>query len=383
MSPPGDFESPASTNFATPAWEGDKYIGLLARSKRLALWYHLAPMQRCDFNYDLPPDLIAQHPTGERGDSRLLCLEGGSGKLADRLFADLPALLQPGDLLVFNDTRVMPARLYGHKESGGRVEILIERLLAPDRGLAHVKASKSPKPGTRLQVGDATELEVVGRQNDLFELVIQEGDLTDLMAREGHMPLPPYIARADDAFDRERYQTVYGRRLGAVAAPTAGLHFDQPMLERLAEMGVESARVTLHVGAGTFQPVRVERLEEHVMHAEYVEVDAAVCAKVRATRERGGRIVAVGTTSVRSLESAAADGELKPFQGDTRLFIRPGYQFRSVDALLTNFHLPESTLLMLVSAFAGYEQVMAAYRHAVAERYRFFSYGDAMFLTRR
>jgi S-adenosylmethionine:tRNA ribosyltransferase-isomerase len=339
-------------------------------------------MQRSDFSYELPSDLIAQHPSGERGDSRLLCLEGPSGRLSDRMFADLPALLQPGDLLVFNDTRVMPARLYGRKESGGRVEILIERVLESNRGLAHVKASKSPKPGSRLQVGDSAELEVVGRRDDLFELLLSDGDLTDLMAREGHMPLPPYIARADEAFDRERYQTVYGQRLGAVAAPTAGLHFDKTMLDRLAKLGVESARVTLHVGAGTFQPVRVEDLDRHVMHSEYVEVDAEVCARVRETRERGGRIVAVGTTSVRSLESAAADGELKPFQGDTRLFIRPGYHFQCVDVLLTNFHLPESTLLMLVSAFAGYEQVMAAYRHAVAERYRFFSYGDAMFLTR-
>lgn len=340
-------------------------------------------MQRSDFNYDLPTELIAQHPTGERGGGRMLCLDGGSGQRVDRNFCDLPGLLNPGDLLVFNDTRVMPARMYGQKQSGGKVEILIERILDPRRGLAHVRASKSPKPGSRILIGDAAEIEVLGRQGELFELAVREMDLIELMAQEGHMPLPPYIARADDGLDRERYQTVYGERLGAVAAPTAGLHFDQVMLDRLADEGVESAYVTLHVGAGTFQPVRVDRLEDHVMHSEYAEVDAGVCAKVKATQERGGRVVAVGTTSVRSLESAAASGELKPFQGDTRLFIRPGYRFRCVDALVTNFHLPESTLLMLVSAFAGYEQVMAAYRHAVAGRYRFFSYGDAMFLTRR
>jgi S-adenosylmethionine:tRNA ribosyltransferase-isomerase len=340
-------------------------------------------MQRTDFHYDLPSELIAQHPTGERGGGRLLCLDGGSGQQVDRQFADLPGLLNPGDLLVFNDTRVMPARLHGQKQSGGKVEILIERILEPRLGLAHIKASKSPKPGGRILIGDAAELEVLGRRGELFELACRDLDLVELMAQVGHMPLPPYIARADDGLDRERYQTVYGERLGAVAAPTAGLHFDQAMLKRLAEKGVERAHVTLHVGAGTFQPVRVDRLEDHVMHSEYAEVDAGVCAQVDATRARGGRVVAVGTTSVRSLESAAAEGELRPFQGDTRLFIRPGYRFRCVDALLTNFHLPESTLLMLVSAFAGYGQVMAAYRHAVAQRYRFFSYGDAMFLTRR
>ncbi|HEC15546.1 MAG TPA: tRNA preQ1(34) S-adenosylmethionine ribosyltransferase-isomerase QueA [Sedimenticola sp.] len=340
-------------------------------------------MRRSDFKYDLPGGLIAQHPAGERGGSRLLCLDGDSGGLADRRFADLPDLLRPGDLLVFNDTRVMPARLHGRKTTGGRVEILIERVLEPRLGLAHVRASKSPKAGARILIGDGAEIQILGRRGELFELASPGMDLLDLMAREGHMPLPPYIARSDDALDRERYQTVYGDRLGAVAAPTAGLHFDQAMLDRLAAAGVDSASLTLHVGAGTFQPVRVERLEDHVMHSEYVEVGPEACARVRAARERGGRVVAVGTTSVRSLESAAADGDLAPFQGDTRLFIRPGYRFNCVDALITNFHLPESTLLMLVCAFAGYEQVMAAYRHAVERRYRFFSYGDAMFLTRR
>ncbi len=341
-------------------------------------------MRRSDFFYDLPDELIAQHPAGQRGDSRMLCLEGDTGVLADRKFSDLPNLLQPGDLLVFNNTQVMPARMYGHKATGGKVEILLERILEPRRATAHIRASKSPKPGGQIIIGDGCRVEVVGRSDALFELLCPEMDFIDLMHKEGHIPLPPYISREDEALDQERYQTVYAKKLGAVAAPTAGLHFDQAMLERLNAMGVESAWVTLHVGAGTFQPVRADRLEDHLMHSEYVEVDEIVCAKVEATRKRGGRVVAVGTTSVRSLESAAvATGELAPFQGDTCLFITPGYRFRCVDALVTNFHLPESTLLMLVSAFAGYEPVMAAYQHAVAQRYRFFSYGDAMFLSKK
>jgi S-adenosylmethionine:tRNA ribosyltransferase-isomerase len=339
-------------------------------------------MRLSDFRYQLPPELIAQYPTERRGDSRLLYLDGADGRLEDRLFSELPQLLRPGDLLVFNDTRVVPARMFGHKQSGGQVEILIERLLATDRALAHVRASKAPRPGGIIRVG-AVELVVVGRQEDLFELHCPGIDLSVLMEREGHMPLPPYIQRPDGKQDAERYQTVYARRPGAVAAPTAGLHFDHEMLRQLAGIGVESTWVTLHVGAGTFQPVRTERLEEHVMHSEQVEVTEEVCARVAETRDRGGRVVAVGTTAVRSLESAAADGELQQFRGDTRLFIRPGYRFRCVDAMLTNFHLPESTLLMLVTAFGGYEPVMAAYRHAVEGRYRFFSYGDAMFITRR
>ncbi|MEW7976221.1 MAG: tRNA preQ1(34) S-adenosylmethionine ribosyltransferase-isomerase QueA [Candidatus Sedimenticola endophacoides] len=340
-------------------------------------------MQRSDFHFDLPEGLIAQFPPAKRGDSRLLCLDGPSGRIADRHFSQLADLLEPGDLLVFNDTRVMPARLHGRKESGGRVEVLIERVLEARRGLAHVRASKSPKPGGWIRVGDTARLQVVARHGELFELVCAEMDLLELMRRAGHMPLPPYIAREDGCLDEERYQTVYAERPGAVAAPTAGLHFDQPMLDRLAARGMERARVTLHVGAGTFQPVRVENLDEHVMHSEYVELGEATCRKVRAARDAGRRVVAVGTTSVRSLESASAGGEIEPFQGDTRLFIRPGYRFRSVDAMITNFHLPESTLLMLVAAFSGYEPIMRAYRHAVAEHYRFFSYGDAMFLTNK
>ncbi len=339
-------------------------------------------MQVSDFSYALPEELIAQFPAEKRAGSRLLCLDGPTGALADRHFIDLPSLLQPGDLLVFNDTRVMPARLYGHKETGGRVEVLIERLLDDQTALAHVRASKSPKPGTTLYLDDVP-VRVDGREGELFRLALPGGDFASLMASQGHMPLPPYIQRDDAGFDEERYQTVYAARPGAVAAPTAGLHFDQAMLDRLVEMGVHTARVTLHVGAGTFQPVRVADTADHMMHSEWLEVSETVVSQVEQARARGGRVVAVGTTSVRSLETAAASGELKPYRGDTRLFITPGYRFQVVDALLTNFHLPESTLLMLVSAFAGHSQVMAAYAHAVAQRYRFFSYGDAMFLTRR
>jgi len=340
-------------------------------------------MRRSDFSYPLPDELIAQVPLEARGDSRLLCLDGGNGALQDRQFSDLCELLQPGDLMVFNDTRVIPARLYGYKPSGGRVELLIERILDARRGLAHIRASKSPRAGTLIELEGGGELRVSGRQDSLFEIESIDQALMELLERSGHIPLPPYIDRPDNAQDLERYQTVYASRPGAVAAPTAGLHFDQAMLDQLKRQGIGSARVTLHVGAGTFQPVRADRLEDHRMHAEYVEVDQSTCDRVRRTRDQGGRVVAVGTTSVRSLESASATGEIRPFRGDTRLFITPGYRFRSVDALITNFHLPESTLLMLVAAFAGYEPVMAAYHHAVAEAYRFFSYGDAMFLTRR
>ncbi len=339
-------------------------------------------MQLSDFYYRLPKELIAQYPTERRNASRLLCLDGASGRVDDRMFIDLPDLLQPGDLLVFNDTKVIPARMYGQKQTGGKVEVLVERLLDNNRVLAHLRSSKSPKAGAILTIGD-TELEVLGRQGGLFELVSHNKDLMELMDEHGHMPLPPYIQRDDENLDLERYQTVYAARPGAVAAPTAGLHFDQNMLQRLEQMGVESARVTLHVGAGTFQPVRVQNLDEHEMHSELVEVSQEVCDKVAETRQRGGRVIAVGTTSVRSLEAASVAGELKPFSGDTQIFLRPGSRFNTVDAMLTNFHLPESTLLMLVAAFAGYDHMMHAYKHAVEQRYRFFSYGDAMFLTRK
>ncbi|MCP3662025.1 MAG: tRNA preQ1(34) S-adenosylmethionine ribosyltransferase-isomerase QueA [Gammaproteobacteria bacterium] len=340
-------------------------------------------MKCSDFNYHLPERLIAQFPAKERGGSRLLTLSGESGVCGDRQFFDLPSLLNRGDLLVFNDTRVIPARLYGQKESGGRVEILIDRLQSTDTALAHIRASKSPRPDSKVLVDGGGELRITGRQNALFEIESLDQGLLPLMEQSGHIPLPPYISRDDESLDVDRYQTVYADRPGAVAAPTAGLHFDQPMLDRLTRMGVEQARVTLHVGAGTFQPVRVDNLDDHLMHSEYLEVDEQVCEQVKATRARGGRVVAVGTTSVRSLESAGASGELRPYRGDTQLFIRPGYHFKVVDAMLTNFHLPESTLLMLISAFAGYDQVMAAYRHAVEADYRFFSYGDAMFITHK
>ena len=340
-------------------------------------------MQVSDFDYELPRDLIADHPAQPRSSSRLLELTAG-GALRDRRMDEFPDLLAAEDLLVFNDTRVIPARLFGYKDSGGRVEVLVERLLDAQRVLAHVRASKAPRPGSKLRLAEPRlPVEVLGRVGELFELRFA-GDVPvlELLDRYGHVPLPPYIERPDQQADRDDYQTLYARHPGAVAAPTAGLHFDAALLERLHSRGIETAFVTLHVGAGTFQPVRVERLAEHVMHAEYVHVDETVCAAVSETRARGGRVVAVGTTVVRSLESAAAGGELQPFGGDTRLFITPGYRFQVVDALLTNFHLPQSTLLMLVCALAGFEPVMAAYRHAIRERYRFFSYGDAMFVQK-
>ncbi|TBV05906.1 tRNA preQ1(34) S-adenosylmethionine ribosyltransferase-isomerase QueA [Phytopseudomonas dryadis] len=338
-------------------------------------------MRVADFHFELPDALIARHPLAERRASRLLILDGPSGALAHRQFADLLDYLRPGDLMVFNNTRVIPARLFGRKASGGKLEVLVERVLDQHRVLAHVRSSKSPKPGSTILLEGGAEAQMLARHDALFELRFDEPVLP-LLERVGHMPLPPYIDRADEAADRERYQTVYARHAGAVAAPTAGLHFDRALLDAIAAKGVESAFVTLHVGAGTFQPVRVERLEDHVMHSEWLEVDAAVVEAVAACRARGGRVVAVGTTSVRALESAARDGQLRPFSGDTDIFIFPGRPLHVVDALVTNFHLPESTLLMLVSAFAGYPETMAAYGQAVAEGYRFFSYGDAMFITR-
>ncbi|SCZ55385.1 tRNA preQ1(34) S-adenosylmethionine ribosyltransferase-isomerase QueA [Thiohalomonas denitrificans] len=335
-------------------------------------------MQRTDFHFDLPGELIAQRPAEQRTGSRLLLLDGRDGRLEDRYFPDIEALLSPGDLLVFNDTRVIPARLFGRKASGGRVEVLVERVVDDRRVFAHVRSSKSPRPGSMLRLEEAVDVTVTGRDGALFELSFPESALA-VLETYGRMPLPPYIEREAGEADAERYQTVFARKKGAVAAPTAGLHFDEPLLERLRSKGIEFAHVTLHVGAGTFQPVRVDNIHEHHMHSEYLEVPESVCRAVARTRERGGRVVAVGTTVVRSLESAARDG-LAPFTGETDIFIYPGYRFRVVDALLTNFHLPESTLLMLVSAFAGRDQVLAAYRHAVEERYRFFSYGDAMFI---
>ncbi|WAG80109.1 tRNA preQ1(34) S-adenosylmethionine ribosyltransferase-isomerase QueA [Metapseudomonas furukawaii] len=338
-------------------------------------------MRVADFHFELPEALIARHPLAERRASRLLVLDGARGELSHRQFPDLLDYLRPGDLMVFNNTRVIPARLFGQKASGGRLEILVERVLDSHRVLAHVRSSKSPKPGTRLLIDGGGEAEMVVRHDALFELQFAE-EVLPLLDRVGHMPLPPYIDRPDEEADRERYQTVYARHAGAVAAPTAGLHFDEALLEALAAKGIERAFVTLHVGAGTFQPVRVERIEDHHMHREWLEVGQDVVDAVTACRARGGRVVAVGTTSVRSLESAARDGELKAFSGDTDIFLYPGRPFHVVDALVTNFHLPESTLLMLVSAFAGYPETMAAYAAAVEQGYRFFSYGDAMFITR-
>ncbi|MFV3303963.1 tRNA preQ1(34) S-adenosylmethionine ribosyltransferase-isomerase QueA [Pseudomonas sp. NY15181] len=338
-------------------------------------------MRVADFHFDLPEALIARHPLAERRASRLLVLDGPSGELSHRQFADILGFLKPGDLMVFNNTRVIPARLFGQKASGGKLEILVERVLDSHRVLAHVRSSKSPKPGSKILIDGGGEAEMLQRHDALFELGFSE-DVLPLLERVGHMPLPPYIDRPDDEADRERYQTVYAKRAGAVAAPTAGLHFDEALLESIRAKGVETAFVTLHVGAGTFQPVRVERIEDHHMHHEWLEVGQDVVDAVAACKARGGRVVAVGTTSVRSLESAARDGVLKPFSGDTDIFIFPGRPFHVVDALVTNFHLPESTLLMLVSAFAGYPETMAAYAAAVEQGYRFFSYGDAMFITR-
>jgi len=338
-------------------------------------------LKRTDFQYDLPAELIAQLPLEQRSASRLLCFDRHSGALDDRQFRDLPQLLKPEDLLVFNNTRVIPARLFGKKASGGKLEILIERLLDERQCLAQVRASKSPKPGSGILLEDGSALEVVGRQDGFFHLRAASADLMGLLMRLGHMPLPPYITREDTGYDRKRYQTVYAETPGAVAAPTAGLHFDESLLEQLHEAGVQSTHLTLHVGAGTFQPVRADDIEDHQMHAEWLEVSQAVCDAVAAARERGGRVIAVGTTAVRSLETAAADGTLKPYSGDSRIFIYPSYEFRAVDAMITNFHLPESTLIMLVAAFAGLEPTLAAYRHAVEQRYRFFSYGDAMLIS--
>lgn len=338
-------------------------------------------MKKSDFHYHLPPELIAQAPLPERSASRLLCVPPAPEAFSDRHVRDLPELLQPGDLLVFNDTRVIPARLFGTKATGGRIEILIERLLPGNEARAQIGASKSPKPGSRIALDAGGEAEVIGREGEFYRLRFHiEDSLESWLLSAGRLPLPPYIQREPGADDAERYQTVFAREVGAVAAPTAGLHFDDALLQALRARGVRFGHITLHVGAGTFQPVRVDDLREHRMHSEWLNVGPELVDQIRRTRAAGGRVVAVGTTVVRALESAMHDGELLPFAGETRIFIFPGYRIRSVDALLTNFHLPESTLLMLVSAFAGKERVFAAYAHAVREKYRFFSYGDAMLL---
>lgn len=351
-------------------------------------------MRRTDFTFDLPEELIAQHPVAERTASRLLFLDGESGQTEDKRFTDLINILKTGDVLVFNNTQVIPARLHGIKASGGKVEVLIERIVDEHNALAHIRASKSPKPGTILIFEQDITAEVTGRDGDLFVVNFSSGSgktVLDILDNIGHMPLPPYIQRDDELFDQERYQTVYAEKAGAVAAPTAGLHFDKKMLQQLSEKGIEQIHVTLHVGAGTFQPVRVDDLRDHHMHKEWIELSEENCEKINKAKEQGRRIIAVGTTSVRCLESAALysgmfenkNAKLQPYTGETDIFITPGYEFKVIDALITNFHLSESTLLMLVSAFAGYENIKKAYQHAINEKYRFFSYGDAMFLTKQ
>ena len=340
-------------------------------------------MKTSDFSFELPDHLIARHPAAERSASRLLVFDPQLQQIDDRIFRDIESLIEPGDLLVFNNTRVIPARLFGEKASGGKLEALIERVVSEHEVLAHLRSSRSPKPGQLVSLG-GEDAEVVGREGALFHLrFTSDRPVLDILEDVGHMPLPPYMEREDAAEDRERYQTVYAEKPGAVAAPTAGLHFDDGLLDRLSTKGVNFAFVTLHVGAGTFQPVRVDDIRSHQMHAERIEVIDSVCKQVKAAQQRGGRVIAVGTTVVRSLESAASQGQLQPTMGETDIFITPGFSFQVVDALLTNFHEPESTLLMLVSALAGRDNLLAAYAHAVEQRYRFLSYGDGCLLYRK
>ena len=341
-------------------------------------------MKKSDFYYELPDELIAQQPLSERGASRLLCLDKNSDAIYDKQFSDFLELLHKDDLLVLNNTKVIPARLFGHKQTGGKVEILIERVLNEREVLAHMRSSKSPKAGALIELDAGFQCQVLERVDDLFHLYFK-GDqvLADILERIGHMPLPPYIERADNVNDQTRYQTVFAQQSGAVAAPTAGLHFDEDMMKKIQAKGVAIAYVTLHVASGTFRPVKVDNLEEHVMHKEYFEVPKETVEAVEQIKAQGGRVVAIGTTAMRSLESASRSGQLEACCGDTDLFITPGYKFKTVDAMLTNFHLPESTLLMLVSAFAGYERIKKVYQHAIAAKYRFFSYGDAMFIQQK
>ena len=349
-------------------------------------------MQVADFRFELPEELIAKAPKQQRSSSRLMCVDGNSGQIEHKQFEQLLEQINPGDLLIFNNTRVIPARLFGQKESGGKVEILVERILDEQSVLAHVRANKSPKPGNILILEGEIKAEMKGRHEDLFELqFLGDETVLDALERKGHMPLPPYIDRPDTEDDRERYQTVYNQKPGAVAAPTAGLHFTDELLEKLKAKGAKIEFVTLHVGAGTFQSIRVDNVKEHTMHSEYAEVPQGVVDAILRTKQAGHRVIAVGTTSVRSIESAAwksemASGQfeqLLPLFGETDIFIYPGYEFKVVDAMVTNFHLPESTLIMLVSAFAGKEHILTAYNEAIKEKYRFFSYGDAMFLTKQ
>lgn len=339
-------------------------------------------MNKKDFDYYLPPGLIAQHPIEQRSQSRLLVLDKKSGAVRDCIFKQITDYLQPGDLLVFNNTKVMPARLPGHKVTGGRVEVFIERVLNQNQAKALLKANKPVRLGTKIHFGDKPLLQVTGRQGMFFlvECIHKTEDLNAIMTEYGVMPLPPYIQRQSTETDSERYQTVYAQTAGAVAAPTAGLHFDDEILKQLNKQGVNSAFVTLHVGAGTFQPVKAEHIEDHKMHKEWLQVDDSVVKAVNETKANGGRVIAVGTTAVRCLETAARNGDLQAYTGDTDIFIYPGYHFKAIDGLLTNFHLPESTLLMLVSALAGRKNILNAYQHAINQKYRFFSYGDAMLI---
>jgi S-adenosylmethionine:tRNA ribosyltransferase-isomerase len=338
-------------------------------------------LKKSDFDFELPPELIAQAPLPERSASRLLLLDVATQARQDRMFRELPQFLRPGDLLVFNDTRVLPARLYGRKATGGAVEILIERVTGAHEATVQLGVSKKPKDGSLIELADGSCATVLGRDESFFRLRFESPDpLERLLLRLGEMPLPPYIERHADTSDLERYQTVYAREPGAVAAPTAGLHFDEALLATLRERGVDFGYVTLHVGAGTFQPVRVNDIKDHQMHREWLNVGAGLVEQIHHTRAAGGRVIAVGTTAVRALESATVNGTLRPFAGETQIFIFPGYRFSSIDGLITNFHLPQSTLLMLVSALAGREFILDAYRHAVEQRYRFFSYGDAMLI---
>ncbi|KPJ67811.1 MAG: S-adenosylmethionine tRNA ribosyltransferase [Coxiella sp. DG_40] len=339
-------------------------------------------MKTSDFDFNLPQRLIAQYPYSKRTNSRLLCLDKITGAITHKRFVDLPDLLTCKDLLVFNNTKVIPARLFGIKETGGKIEVLIERILDEHRVLAHLKFSKVPKKNSILILENSFEAKILSRENELFELYFQHKDhVLNILERVGHVPLPPYIKRRDENIDKKRYQTVFAKYKGSVAAPTAGLHFDEQLLKKITNKRVEIAFVTLHIGAGTFEPVRSENIYNHKMHSEYVEISPQVCGQIHDTKRRGGRIIAVGTTCVRSLETATQRGEVVPYKGETNIFIYPGYKFHCIDAIITNFHLPRSTLLMLVCAFAGFDNVMNAYKAAVDEQYRFFSYGDAMFLS--
>ncbi|CAM4375858.1 MAG: S-adenosylmethionine:tRNA ribosyltransferase-isomerase [Legionellaceae bacterium] len=340
-------------------------------------------MKLSDFNFDIPKDLIALYPNPERSSSRLLCLNGKTGDVNHTYFSNVIDFLTKDDLLIFNNTKVIPARLFGEKNTGGKVEILVERILSSHQALVHIRASKTPKDGTKIFLDKEISIEVLGRQDNLYLIhFLSTENILSVLQKVGHIPLPPYIDRQDTGFDVERYQTVYAKQEGAVAAPTAGLHFDENLLQKVKDKGIDMDFVTLHVGSGTFQPVRCDIIENHKMHSEYMIITESVCEKIRKTKSQGGNIIAVGTTSLRCLETASQGGDIVPYEGETDIFIYPGYKFHCVDKLITNFHLPQSTLLMLVSAFSGYDNIMAAYQEAIKQGYRFYSYGDGMLLSK-